>query len=242
MELKVLIVEDVEPVAMHLAAEIMDSCPGIEKIEVAGSVLEGLKQIKRMKPDILFLDVDLGDSNGFDLLDLLPPDLELPIIFTTGSEEHAIKAFGYGALDYLLKPVERGALQRAFERALKGRSTIRQLRKEAAPRDRIALHTQESIEIIPIETVLHCESDGGYTIFYLADGRKHIVSNTLKTYAEMFEGMGFLRVHQSHLVNFSKVRSYIKAEGGYLELLDGSRVPVSHRKKALVMQMLDQYL
>ena len=186
----------------------------------------------------------MNDGIGFDLLDIVP-DLQSRVIFVTGSSEYAIKAFQYSAIDYIMKPVEANLLIKAVEKVVLTNSpTAEQVNllkssyKQSKPYSKMALHTTEQILVTDIKDIIRLESTGNYTQFYFVDGSKILITKTLKTYDSLLTEAGFMRVHQSHLVNMDYVKAYIKTEGGYLTMKDESMVPVSVRKKAVVMERL----
>lgn len=211
----------------------------------AHSVVSGAKLLRSARPDIIFLDIDLGDGLGFDILDIVP-DTGGRVIFTTASDAYALRAFGYAAVDYLLKPVGVEALSSAVERALsqpsfssEQRDLIDDARAERLP-ERIALHTSDEIRIVALSDIVRLEASGNYTHFFFADGARLLVSKTLKDYAKMLGADHYLRTHQSHLVNINYVKAYIKTEGGYILMKDGTTIPVSVRKKPIVVDRLSQ--
>ncbi len=240
-----LIIEDMPQAVAVLEADLATYCPEVQVIGIAHSVVSGAKLLRQQKPDLIFLDILLGDGTGFDLLEIFP-GLEARIIFVTASDEFALRAFRYAAVDYLLKPIEPEQLQSAVRRAqqqLTGtRESLSVLQEAIARPDvlptRISLHTQERILVVEVDQIVRCEADDNNTRFMLASGEKVFVTRTLKHFEQLLEGQGFVRVHQSHLVNFRYVRGLEKKEGGYLLLKNGEMVPVSIRKKAEVMGLL----
>jgi two-component system LytT family response regulator len=189
----------------------------------------------------------LGDGSGFDILEIFP-ELKSKIIFVTASDEFAIKAFRFAAIDYVLKPYAQEELSEAIERAKRQMQPSKEridLLKQTlnAPEkkpDKISLHTLDKIIIVNLDDIIRCESDSNNTMFHLQDGRKIFVTKTLKYFGDMLKPYGFLRVHQSHLVNLQYISAFIKTDGGYLMLKNGKSVPVSVRKKPEVIEILDQ--
>ena len=242
-----IIVEDLLD-AMHLLkADIETHHPEIEIIATAQSVVEAAKLLRKNQPDILFLDIMLGDGTGFDILEIFP-DLRSKVIFVTASDEFALRAFKFAAIDYVLKPYSQTDLTMAITRAkeqlhpAKERLAILKdtlLAPERKP-DKISLHTLDKIIIVNLDDIVRCESDSNNTIFYLKEQRKIFVTKTLKYFSDLLKNYGFLRVHQSHLVNLQCISAYIKTDGGYLMLKNGENVPVSVRKKSEVIEILDQ--
>ncbi len=242
-----IIVEDIPQAIAVLKADLATYCPEITIVGTAHSVVSAAKLLQQLRPDVIFLDILLGDGTGFDLLEIFP-GLEARIIFVTASDEFALRAFRYAAVDYLLKPIEPEQLKVAVQRAqqqLSGgmRESLRVLQEAIAQPDvlpsRISLRTQERILVVDVEQIVRCEADDNNTRFFLASGEKVFVTKTLKHFEQLLEGQGFVRVHQSHLVNFRYVRGLEKKDGGYLLLKNGDLIAVSVRKKAEVMALLE---
>ncbi|WP_299223420.1 LytTR family DNA-binding domain-containing protein [uncultured Psychroserpens sp.] len=245
--LTAIIVEDFLEAMQLLKSDIETNHPEIQIIDTAQSVVEAAKALRKTQPDILFLDIMLGDGTGFDVLEIFP-ELKSKIIFVTASDEFAIKAFKFAAIDYVLKPYNKEELANAIHKAKHQiqpnteRLSIlkRTLSSPEKVPDRISLHTLDKITVVLIDDIVRCESDSNNTMFYLHDGQKIFVTKTLKYFAEILKPCGFLRVHQSHLINVKYISAFIKTDGGYLMLKNGDNVPVSVRKKAEVIEVLDQ--
>lgn len=240
-----VIIDDLELARASLKADLQDHCPHIDVIGEADGVLNGAKLLKSSSPDIIFLDINMNDGNGFDLLDIVDHALH-KVIFVTGEEQHALKAFQYAAVDYLLKPVDPSLLINAVEKLNSNKEDNDQqlaLLKESLGKteklEKIALHTNEKILVSRVDEIVRLESMTNYTYFYFADGTKLLVTRTLKEFDQMLSESGFERVHQSHLVNLEYVKAYIKSDGGYISMKDGSHVPVSIRKKPHVVSILN---
>lgn len=241
-----IIVEDMPNALQVLQTDLKTYCPEIEIIGTAESIVQAAKLLRQLQPEIIFLDILLGDGTGFDLLEIFP-DLKAQIIFVTASDEFAIRAFRFAAVDYLLKPVEGQQLQAAVQRASARlrqpnpqslevlQETIRQ--PDELPR-RISLSTEEQIRVVEIDDIIRCEADGNNTLFYLADGTRLFVTRTLKHFAKLLEKHPFMRTHQSDLVHLHHIKAYIKKEGGYLLMTNGDRARVSVRSQAKVMALL----
>ena len=245
--LTAIIVEDLADAMQLLKSDIEKHHPEINITDTAKSVVEAAKVLRNKEPDILFLDIMLGDGTGFDILEIFP-DLKSKIIFVTASDEFAIKAFKFAAIDYVLKPYAQEELSKAIEKAKqqiqpnKERLEIlkQTLNSPEKKPDKISLHTLDKIIIVNLDDIIRCESDSNNTMFYLQDDKKIFVTKTLKYFADLLKPYGFLRVHQSHLVNLQCISAFIKTDGGYLMLKNGNNVPVSVRKKAEVIDVLDQ--
>lgn len=218
----------------------------IEVIGEASGVVEGAKLLRQVQPDIVFLDIQMQDGTGFDLLDILT-EIPFKIIFITASDAHAIKAFRYAAIDYLVKPVDPDELVQALEKFRKENRNEtdnykllnESLKQNGQRQERLALHAQDKIHIVQIADIIRCESSVNYTEFFFKDTKRILVSRTLKDFEDILADQGFYRVHQSHLVNTKMIREFVKTEGGHLIMTDGKMIPVSTRKRADVVKMLE---
>lgn len=240
---KCIIIDDYPLAITSLRADIEDFCPDLHIVGTAEGVVSGLKLLNEQDTELVFLDINLKDGNGFDLLDILG-SRKIAVIFTTGSDEYALKAFQYAAVDYLLKPVDPELLQSAVKKAkekitsLSQFSIIKQATTNAAPMHRLAVHTQEKIQIINIDEIIRIEADSNYCFIYLLYEPKILVSKTLKEYEKILDPNAFIRVHQSHLIQINLIKAFIKTDGGYVLMQDNTKVPVSVRKKSKLLEML----
>tara|TARA_R110001632_G_scaffold89156_3_gene192346 strand:+ start:13637 stop:14386 length:750 start_codon:yes stop_codon:yes gene_type:complete len=240
-----ILVDDIPAALQLLANDIEQKHPSISIIGKAKSVVEAAKLLRKQEPDILFLDIMLGDGTGFDVLEIFPK-LRSKIIFVTASDEYAIRAFKFAAIDYVLKPYSDEDLNTAIEKATQqiqpDKQQLSVLRDSiSAPNQRpkkISLHTLDKIIVVDLNDIIRCKSDNNYTEFFFKDGTKILVTKTLKTFADLLKNYQFLRVHQSHLVNTTYIKAFIKSDGGYLVLKDKNTVPVSVRKRAEVIEAL----
>lgn len=236
---RAILIDDLENARISLRKDLEDYCPDVELVGEADGVVSGARLIRAVQPDIVFLDIHMKDGNGFDLLEILG-STNFALIFTTSSDEHAIRAFRYSAVDYLLKPIDYEQLQDAVNRATRmPDTTLNLLRGNLSGQNRrISLNSQEKVDVVDLDDIIRLESSGAYSVFHLRDGGQIIVTRTLKEYDELLSRDGFIRVHQSHLVNMKFIRSFIKTDGGYLKLTTGHDIPVSSRKKSDVMREL----
>lgn len=243
--IKALIIDDLEQARTTLKKDLSIYAKDVEIIGEAEGVVSGAKLLRTVQPDILFLDIQMQDGSGFDLLDILP-EINFKIIFITASDAHAIKAFRYAAIDYLVKPVDPDDLKSALERFrenhlnedAKYKLLSDSLKNKERPTKRLALHAQDKINIVNIDEIVRCESHINYTTFFFIDGTRIVVTRTLKEFDDLLSDQGFYRVHQSHLVNMKYIREFIKGDGGYLLMTDQSEVPVSVRKRSVVLEMI----
>jgi two-component system LytT family response regulator len=245
--IRAIIIDDIEQARITLKKDLQTYAPDVEVIGEANGVIEGARLLKNTNPDLLFLDIQMQDGSGFDLLDILK-DISFKIIFITASDAHAIKAFRYAAIDYLMKPVDPDELVSALKKFREHRVNENEkykllnesLKNSNKPHQRLALHTQDKIHIVNISDIIRCESNVNYTEFHFANAKKMLVTKTLKDFDELLSDQGFYRVHQSHLVNTKYIREFVKTDGGYLMMTDGSNIPVSTRKRPEVMKMLEE--
>ena len=211
----------------------------ITNVKVVGegeNVQTGIQVINELNPDLVFLDIQMPDGTGFDLLERIK-DINFSVIFVTAYDQYAVKAFKYSAVDYILKPVDPDMLIEAIakiedtNRLSEIEKKIELLLENKNKINKIALPSSNGVIMVPIENIIRCESDSNYTNFHLVDKKKHIVSRTLKEYDELLSDEGFFRTHKSHLINLKYVNQYVKGEGGYVVMEGGSEVEVSRRKK-----------
>jgi len=245
-KLKAIIIDDMELARVSLKADLADYCPEVEVVGEAEGVLSGAKLLKGISPDILFLDIEMEDGDGFDLLDILPNSLD-SVIFVTARQDFALKAFQYSAVDYLLKPVDPELLKSAVGKMAEKKKSnavqldiLKQNMKKDANLERIALHTSDKIVVSELKDIIRLEAMTNYTYFYFADGSKLLITKTLKEFDKMLVDSGFVRVHQSHLINTAFIKEFIKSDG-YIIMRDGTKVPVSTRKKQVLMDMIANF-
>lgn len=241
--IKAVIIDDEQHCTDRLKRLIQENCAN--SIKLAGdfnNVPDGAKGIKLLQPQLVFLDVQIHDKTGFDLLHQLP-ERNFDIIFTTAHEKYAVQAFRFSAIDYLLKPVEPEELVQAVSKLSPGRQSgeiskrvetllenIDQL-KQYTPPKKIIVPTINGFELLPVIDILRCQSDINYTTIFIKDKQKLVVAKTLKEFEEMLGGYNFFRIHNSHLVNLAYVKSYQKGKGGSVIMVDGTEIEVSTRRK-----------
>lgn len=243
---KILIIDD-ENRTRNLIAKMIESFGyDVQTIPEGENVQSGIKAIEKYQPDIVFLDIQMPDGTGFDVIRSIP-EKNFEVIFITAHEEFAIKAIKFSALDYLLKPVDASELKSALDRALetieekKEGSQYDALTKNIQPNEkrRLVLKTQESVHVVELDQIIRCEADRNYTSFFLKDNKKILVSKTLKEYETLLSAHNFLRVQQSHLINIAYVDRYDKKNGGAVVMKDGSEVPLSPAKRDLFFKRLE---
>lgn len=245
--MKAIIVDD-EPANVKNLSVLLDKyCPQVEILGTATNNKDALSLFESHRPDLLFLDIQLDKDTGFNLLKLLPKK-DFEVIFVTAYDHYGIQAIKFAALDYILKPIDIDELVSAVNKAeikLREKQQTMQLdflvnhikRDHSVPL-KIALPQQKEIIYVLLNHIVRCEAEGTYTYFYLQNGDKILVSKVLKEYAELLENNGFIRTHQSHLVNLSFVKSWLKEDGGTLLLETGDKIPVSRPHKDKVRSKL----
>lgn len=241
--LKTILIDDEANCLKILEWEIENNCPDIEIVAKCESGKAGLKAIIQMKPDLVFLDVEMPYMNGFEMLELIP-EVNFDIIFTTAYDEYAVKAFKTSAVDYLLKPIDGDELATAVEKVKEKKSIQTQAdgkhiellmdQVKENPKSgvkNIALPTYEGYVFIRINQITYCQSDNNYTKVILSEGKPLLISRTLKEVGELLSDFHFYRVHNSFLVNLNEIKNYVKSDGGFLIMSNGDRVKVSRTKK-----------
>lgn len=240
--IKAILIDDEKHSIETLKWKLENYCPEVEVIASFSDPVKGLEFLKTTPPDILFLDIEMPMLNGFDILEELG-EVAFDVIFTTAYDDFGIQAIKFSALDYLLKPIQNQELKKAVDKFAKRtgpkKITSTQLEvlfknikeEENGKPGKIALSTKESIEFVNPADIIVCSSDSNYTLVYLADGRKKLLSKTLKEFDELLSPLNFYRPHHSHLVNLAHVKEYIRADGGYLVMSNKMNIPVSRNKK-----------
>ncbi len=243
--IKAIIIDD-EKNARDAIANLLKECfKNIKIVAEADNVKDGIIQVQNNSPDLLFLDVNLTDGTGFDVL-AKTDYKKLKVIFITAHEEYAIKAIKFSAFDYILKPFKSTDLIDSVNRVLKEKidqnyalkfdAIFSNYNNSFPELQKIVLKTAEKIHLVNIKDIIHCEADNTYTVFYLSSGKKIMVSKTIKTFEEMLSGHGFMRVHQSHLINLNYIQHYDKTEGGVLVMSNNTTVPVSNQRKPMLLK------
>lgn len=247
--IKTIIIEDEKKSLEMLAAIIKKNCPELEIVGLAGGVNEGVELINARKPELVFLDISMPDGSGFDLLERVAGN-KFELIFATASDQHAIRAIKYSACDYLLKPIDIDELKLAVDKVVKKKNAIpnmenlqfliQHLKRADENFQKITLPTGNAYEIVNVKDIIRCEADGSYTMFYLTDKRKLMVSVGLKHYEELLPETDFIRVHHHHLINMAHVVRFLKEDGGYAVMSDGTKIEISRRKKEAFMEKLNK--
>lgn len=246
--MKILIIDNEELLRSGLKELINNCSDQLPLIEEADGVASGIQKINQFRPDIVFLDIEMEDGTGFDLLSKLSHP-EFQLIFTTAHNQYAIQAFKFSAIDYLLKPIDPEELQKSLDKATANINKsdlsrqlavmMQQLAAKPEGEKKIVLKDIESTYFIKVNDILFCEAEGTYTKFYFTNNDPILVSKNLKEYEAILEPLGFLRTHHSYLANPTKIKMYDKTDGGALILEGGHSIPVSQRKKDTILSLLE---
>jgi two-component system, LytTR family, response regulator len=238
--MRAIIIDD-EPKNVRILKKLLeDYCPQIEVAGFAGDAKAAYTTIREIKPELVFLDIEMPYGNAFDLLDkLLPVDFE--IIFITAFDDYTLKAFKYSALDYLLKPVDIDELKAAVKKAVEkiaGKNInlqlgnlLSNLKNNQVTLQKIALPAADGIVFINVEEIIRCEASGNYTIIFADSKEKITASKTIKDYEELLPPGIFCRIHNSHIINLNRIKKYHRGRGGFVVMDDGTSIEVASRRR-----------
>jgi two-component system LytT family response regulator len=243
-KIKTIIIDDEPDAVDFISSIICEYCPGLEVTGKAYDVSEGVQVIKDQLPDLVFLDVEMPHGTGFDLLAFFP-EKEFDVIFITAFNHYAIKAIKFSAVDYILKPINvnefieavNKVMQKRSNTMFRGNENIKALLENlrTAVPSRLAIPTSDGMEYLNPKEIIRIEADRSYSWFYLAGNRKILVSKNLKEFQDMLSDRHFFRPHNSYLINLKYVKKYVRKEGGYIEMQDGSEIPVSRNRKNMFL-------
>jgi len=225
-------------------------CPQVQIEAMCNAASKGIEAINKYKPDVVFLDIEMPHMNGFDMLEEFEK-LTFDVVFCTAYDQFAIKAFKYSALNYLLKPVDPEDLKETIRRIeeRKGSPSREQLellleniRQSVKPTaQRIALTTGDGMIFVPTAEILYCEAESNYTNVVLLGGKKILVSKVLKEIDEALAGQDFFRIHNSYLVNLNHITKFVRGDGGYVVMQDGSSVGISRSRRQEFMELFEKF-
>lgn len=244
--IKSILIDDEEHCLATLRMLLDKFCPQVQIVQQCLSAKEGLEAIRNLHPDLVFLDIEMPAMNGFEMLEQFP-EISFAVVFTTSYDRYAIKAIRFSALDYLLKPIDPNELisavkkvgeQRHLPMAEQFQMLLKQIRNKDHQMTKIAVPTVEGFELIPADHVIRCEADDNYTHLFLKNKSKITACRTLKEMEEQLHDFTFfIRVHHSYVVNLNEVTRYVRGEGGYLVMSDGSTVNVSRSRKEALLKL-----
>jgi len=249
-KLRTIIVDDEQDAVNFISTIIGEYCPELEVVGKAHNVAEGIRCINEQKPDLVFLDVEMPNGTGFDLLASFPQK-DFDVVFITAFNHYAIKAIKFSAVDYILKPINISEFIEAVSRVASKRVTAPSHRednlkvllenlKSALP-SRLAIPTSEGMEYVNPKDIIRIEADRSYSWFFFPANRKILVSRHLKEFQDLLSDRYFFRSHNSHLINLKYVRKYVRKDGGYIEMADGSQIPVSRNRKDLFLTHMARF-
>lgn len=225
-------------------------CPQVVVEAMCDSGEKGIEAIRRYKPDLVFLDIEMPHMNGFDMLEQFDK-LFFDVVFCTAYDQFAIKAFRYSALNYLLKPVDPDDLKETIRRLEEKKSSpskeqidlliqnIRQPARQAV--QRIALTTGDGLIFVDTRDILYCQAESNYTNVVLVGGKKILVSKVLKDIDETLSGNDFYRVHNSYLINLNHIQKFVRGEGGYIIMDDGANIGISRSRRQEFMDLFSRF-
>ena len=248
MILKTVIIDDEQNNIDNLAVLLKQHCPQVSVIATALNADAGENAILQHNPDLVFLDIQMPEKNGFDMLKALKT-FSFDIIFVTAYDQYGIQAVKFSAIDYLLKPINiedlKTAVQKVVQKNAQKKHNLQlenliNLLQQTQQKQfhRIALQTAKETRFVEPDKIVRCESSNNYTTFFLVSNEKIMTSKPIFEYEEMLKDYGFVRCHQSHLVNKTFIKSWIKEEGGYLLMEDNAQIPISRQKKDSLKQIL----
>ncbi len=246
--IRAIIVDDELLNIDNLRSLLVRHCPSIEVIDTATSVDEASSKITQLNPDVVFLDIEMPEKNGFELLKSFDI-IDFDVVFVTAYDAYGIQAVKFSALDYLLKPInihELKATVNKIEQSVHHKKKNIRLQnllelleqKQPAEHRKIALPTLKETFLVPVQDIIRCESSNNYTTFFLVNGIEHIISKPIYEYEELLGPQGFIRCHQSHLVNKIHITSILNEDSGYLVLNHSKKIPISKQKKSFVKEFL----
>jgi|SRR5689334_17789623 len=244
--IRAIVIDDEQHCVKSLLIDLETNCPSIEVVATAFSAKEGIMAIKRLNPDLVFLDVEMPWMNGFEMLEIIGEVL-FSIIFTTAHDEFAARAFRISAVDYLLKPIDvsdlRVAVQKVEKKMEEGSNLqhianlLRNIHKPSAEQ-KIALPQREGYEFIDVSSIIHCEAEGAYTKVFIRERKAMLISRTLGDVEELLPPDMFQRIHHSTLININYISQFLRSDGGYVVLTSGEKLSVSKAKKEMLMARL----
>ena len=245
--IKTIIIDDEHYGRQSLQHALEQYCPEVKILQICESPEAGITAIEELKPQLVFLDVQMPNMSGFDVLQKLSL-IDFEVIFVTSYDQYAIKAIKFSAIDYLLKPLDVDdlihAVQRAKEnlqkngKAQRYQSVLHNINYTSGKIEKLAVPTLDGIDFFKTDDIIYCEADGSYTTLYLSGHQKQVISKNLKDFENLLTGSGFCRVHNSHLINMGHIQKYFKGDGGYVILTDDYHVDISRRRKDAFLNRL----
>jgi two-component system, LytTR family, response regulator len=248
--IKTILVDDETNNLQFLQSLLKDNCPSLQVMETANSAADGLLMIQELKPQLVFMDVDMPGMTGFEVLKKIEP-LNFEVIFVTAYNQYAMEAFEYNAVAYITKPIVTEKLVAAVEKAIikieekKYTEHIFSLLENVQQKneyDKIALPTLQGLQFVKLNQICYVESSGNYSNFLLADNSKIMVSRQLGEYEKLLPADNFVRIHDKHIINLTCIKEYIKGSGGEVILENGARLTVAARRKDELLSRFEKWL
>ena len=243
--IKAILVDDEVHCLDTLGMLLEEYCPEVQILDKCTSAEDAIDSIKERKPALVFLDIEMPSMNGFEMLEHFPK-IPFAVIFTTGYDQYAIKAIHFSALDYLLKPIDPEELVAAVHKVQSQshlpsleqfKMLLHQLQHKENEFKKLAIPTSEGFELVPVDQILYCEANNNYSLVFLKNKRKMVACRSLKEVEGQLQPFSiFLRVHYSYLINLNEVTKYVRGEGGYVVMSDGSSVNVARSRKDALMK------
>lgn len=249
-KLKTVVIDDEADAVDFITSIISEYCPDLEVEGKAHNVTSGIELIRSVKPDLVFLDVEMPNGTGFDLLTYFP-EKDFDVMFITAFNHYAIKAIKFSAVDYILKPINitefieavNKVIQKRKSNPFSGNENFEALLENirTSHPTRLVIPTSDGKEYLNPNEIIRIEADRSYSWFFINGKRKILVSKHLKEFQELLNDRNFFRPHNSHLINLDYVKKYVRIDGGYIEMTDGSQVPVSRNRKDLFLEHMAKY-
>ena len=247
--MKAILVDD-EPDGIRTLKKMLETyCPGVEVAATCSNAVTAKQEWENIRPDVVFLDIQMPGKSGLDLLTEMP-EKDFEVIFVTAHNEYMLQALQYSAADYLLKPVDEDRLIEAIQRVEKkmqsGRkewteTLMHNLSKTGNPSEmRLCLPTLKGFIVVKLDDIIYCEAERSYTIFHLEGKRTVMVSKSLIEYDNLLQDTQFIRIHKSFLINLHHVKEYQRGEGGLVIMTDNAEIEVSRRKKEFFMNRMKE--
>lgn len=228
--IKAVIVDDERKGALTLSKLLEVHCPEVELKGIALNCEEGIAQVKKHQPDLVFLDIEMQGETGFDLLKQFP-DPDFTLIFVTAHSQYAIRGYKHSAIDYLLKPIDTDELKTAIWKVKKAVQLNSHSGSTAATNRGIEIPSSDGLIYLSQPKIIRLQASGAYTHFYLENNEEHIVSYNIKKFEDKLDGELFMRVHKSHIINLSKVKKFQRLNGYFALMTDGSKIEIARRHK-----------
>ncbi|MEM9547102.1 MAG: LytTR family DNA-binding domain-containing protein [Bacteroidota bacterium] len=242
--IRTIIIDDEQHCIQTLLWQLEQMDNTIEIVATCNNAKEGVTAIKKLNPDLIFLDIEMPQINGFQLIKQFEK-VDFEIIFTTAYDQYAVEAFRISAMDYLLKPIRSDHLKEALERILQKSTNLIQdkvdilmhnFEAQSSGKKKLALPSMDGLEFIQIEDIMYCEAVRNYTKLVMTNGKKSIASKTLKEIEKILLIHDFCRVHKTYLINLRHVKKYMRGDGGYAVMVDDTAINISRNRKDAFLQ------